>query len=188
MSIGSGNCGRQQLHFLFLPYLAHGHMIPMLDVARVLCSQGGASGTFVTTPRNAHLLRPTIEHYNAALGLSIDLLLVPFRGPEFGLPEGVESHATLPPGLEHMFSFARAVVELQGPVGDALRDCSPDCFVADVYFAWATRLAAEHGIPRLVFQWSGLFSLSLMNAIASVYDQMPRRPARVRWCLASLTA
>ncbi|KAF2565755.1 hypothetical protein F2Q68_00024298 [Brassica cretica] len=40
------------LHFVLFPFMAQGHMIPMVDIARLL-AQRGVIITIVTTPYNA---------------------------------------------------------------------------------------------------------------------------------------
>ena len=42
----------QQLHFVLFPLMAQGHMIPMMDIAKILVHRN-VIVTVVTTPHNA---------------------------------------------------------------------------------------------------------------------------------------
>jgi len=49
----------QQLHFVLFPMMAQGHMIPMMDIAKLL-AQRGVVVTVVTTTHNAARFEPSI--------------------------------------------------------------------------------------------------------------------------------
>ncbi|CAM8903339.1 unnamed protein product [Rhodiola kirilowii] len=46
------------LRVFFFPFMAHGHLIPMVDIARLFSSQGVHS-TIITTPLNANYISKT---------------------------------------------------------------------------------------------------------------------------------
>lgn len=48
---------------------------------------------------------------------------------------------------------------LDKPLENLLREYKPHCLVADMFFPWATAVAAKFGIPRIVFHGTGFFSL-----------------------------
>lgn len=50
-----------QLHFILFPLMAQGHMIPMIDIAR-LSAQRGLIITVVTTPHNAARFKHQTDH------------------------------------------------------------------------------------------------------------------------------
>ncbi|OAY39232.1 scopoletin glucosyltransferase [Manihot esculenta] len=150
----------RQLHIFFFPFMAHGHMIPTVDMAKLFASRG-VKATIITTPLNSLLFSKTIER-NKNLGVDIDLRILNFPSMEAGLPEGFEnmdsvtSHAN---AGELIIKFFHAVSMLQEPLEKLLQECQPDCLVADMFFPWATDAAAKFGIPRLVFHGIGFFSL-----------------------------
>uniref|UniRef100_J3MJB2 Uncharacterized protein n=1 Tax=Oryza brachyantha TaxID=4533 RepID=J3MJB2_ORYBR len=46
------------LHVVMFPWLAFGHLIPFLELAKRLAARGHAAVTFLSTPRNAFRLAP----------------------------------------------------------------------------------------------------------------------------------
>ncbi|KAI3910833.1 hypothetical protein MKW92_019189, partial [Papaver armeniacum] len=49
-----------QLHIFLFPAMAHGHMIPMVDIARLFVARGLKS-TIITTPLNSITVSKTTE-------------------------------------------------------------------------------------------------------------------------------
>ncbi|EMS58679.1 UDP-glycosyltransferase 73C1 [Triticum urartu] len=78
-----------ELHFLLVPLVAQGHIIPMVDLALLLAAWGPRV-TVVTTPVNVARNRATIDGARRA-GLAVELVELPFPGPQVGLPEGLEN-------------------------------------------------------------------------------------------------
>ncbi|GLT60420.1 hypothetical protein SLA2020_331870 [Shorea laevis] len=57
------------LHMFFLPFMAQGHMIPLVDIAKPFATRGMKS-TIITTPLNAPLFSKTIERSkNSEMGV-----------------------------------------------------------------------------------------------------------------------
>ncbi|GER36951.1 UDP-glycosyltransferase 73B4 [Striga asiatica] len=150
------------LHIFFLPMMAPGHMIPMIDIAWKF-STHGAKSTIITTPANASQFSQTIK-LGREKGLRIEISLVDFPCRESGLPEGCENlSSTTTPQMS--VNFLKALDFLQNPVGDMLRKAQPDCIVAGGYFWWATVLASELGIPRVGFYGTGFFPMCLFQSL-----------------------
>ena len=72
-------------YFVLVPLMAQGHMIPMVDMARLL-AEHGATVTFVTTPVNALRIKKIIEKIKQSQ-LPIDFLKLEFPCEKAGLPE-----------------------------------------------------------------------------------------------------
>ncbi|KAF9675878.1 hypothetical protein SADUNF_Sadunf09G0079200 [Salix dunnii] len=151
-----------QLHILFFPYMAHGHMIPTVDMAR-LFARRGVKATIVSTPLNSPLFYKTIER-DRQLGLDISIHNIKFPSAEAGLPEGCENLSSLT--SPDMFpTFLKAIGMLQQPLEKLLEDFHPSCLVADMVFPWATEAANKLGIPRLYFNGTGFFPLCVFDSI-----------------------
>ncbi|CAI0557437.1 unnamed protein product [Linum tenue] len=150
------------LHVVFLPFMAQGHMIPITDMARLFARRGVRS-TIITTPLNAPLFSGKIRR-DAQLGLPIETHIIEFPCVEAGLPEGCENVSAIKsPDL--MIPFFKAMAVFQRPVEDLLRNWRPDCIVADVVFTWATETAGRLCIPRLFFNGTGAFVVSVLHAL-----------------------
>ncbi|KAK1560728.1 hypothetical protein Q3G72_030209 [Acer saccharum] len=158
-----------QLHVFFFPFMAHGHMIPIADMAKLFATRG-VKTSVITTPANAPLFSKTIQRSND-LGIDMDLKIIKFPSAEAGLPEGCENvdaitNADPATSMEMTIKFFKATAMLQEPLEQLLREFKPDCLVADMFFPWATDVAAKFGIPRLVFHGFNFFSLCTSACIA----------------------
>ncbi|KAM7474104.1 hypothetical protein LguiB_021347 [Lonicera macranthoides] len=145
---------QKQQHMFFFPMMAHGHMIPTLDMAKLFSSSTTAAvkSTIITTPLNAPAFSSSIR------SSKIDLQILEFPSAAAGLPEGVENldHCT---SNEMHITFIKATALLQEPLERLLGELRPDCLVADMFFPWATRAASRFGIPRLVFHGTSFFAI-----------------------------
>ncbi|XP_039141963.1 UDP-glycosyltransferase 73C3-like [Dioscorea cayenensis subsp. rotundata] len=75
-------------HVVIVPLMAQGHIIPMLDMARLLAERG-VLVTFITTPVNASRIKPIIARMHES-NLHINFIELPFPCAEAGLPLGCE--------------------------------------------------------------------------------------------------
>ncbi|KAI9182127.1 hypothetical protein LWI28_022354 [Acer negundo] len=173
-----------QLHVFFFPFMAHGHMIPTVDMAKLFGTRG-VKTSIITTPANAPLFANPIQRSND-LGIDMDLKIIKFPYVEAGLPEGCENvdattNSTDPiKSMEMAIKFLKATAMLQEPLEQLLRECRPDCLVADIFFPWANDSAAKFGIPRLVFHGTGFFLWLVVGFVREVEPS-----CRTRWCDAS---
>ncbi|KAI0515666.1 hypothetical protein KFK09_008332 [Dendrobium nobile] len=143
------------LHMLFFPFMAQGHMLPLVDVAKLFAARG-ARITILTTPANAKIIRPTIDN-------SVCLHIIPFPSTDFGLPEGCENRSFVLPDNQRK-NFFKAVDSLRIPFDAVLSDLCPDCVVTDMFLPWTYHVATARGIPRLVFHGINNFALCAANA------------------------
>ncbi|XP_021743437.1 UDP-glycosyltransferase 73C3-like [Chenopodium quinoa] len=155
-----------QLHFVMFPLMAPGHMIPMIDMAKLIAKHGVAV-TIVTTPVNATRFKSTINRAIES-GLNIRLSQLEFPWQEAGLPEGCENVDMLP-SLGYAINFIKAAAKLQEPMEKLLKELQPkpSCLISDYGFTWTTEVARKFNIPRIVFNGMSCCSLlSLHNLIA----------------------
>ncbi|KAL2344775.1 hypothetical protein Fmac_006060 [Flemingia macrophylla] len=156
------------LHIFFFPFLAHGHMIPTIDMAK-LFAEKGVKATVITTPMNAPFISKAVEKAKSTSDKnSIHIQTIDFPCEQAGLPQGCESTDAVPT-VDMIQTFFTATALLQEPFEKLLLDQRPDCVVAGMFFPWATDSAAKFGIPTLGFHGTSLFSLCAMACVA-LYD------------------
>ena len=136
--------------------MGHGHLIPTMDMAKLFAARG-VKATIITTPRNVPLFSKT--H-----GINIDIQIIKFPAVEAGLPEGCENIDSVT-SLDMSHKFIKATKMLQQPLEQLLEEYQPSCLVADLFFPWATDVAAKFGIPRLVFGGTSFFSQSSQHSL-----------------------
>lgn len=162
-------------HFVLVPLMAQGHMIPMIDMAR-LFAERGVLVSLVTTPHNASRFETTISRAIDS-GLPIKLVQIKFPSQEVGLPIGYENLDSLP-SRDLLGKFFKALDMLQQPLEEYLRGdqntVPPSCIISDKSLFWTSEIAKKFGIPRIVFHGMCCFSLlashniKLHNVLQSV--------------------
>ncbi|KAK2995221.1 hypothetical protein RJ640_006960 [Escallonia rubra] len=157
-----GSPTERPLHAVFLPYMAPGHMMPLVDIARVFAAHG-LRVTIITTKMNAQSFKNAIER-DIRAGHQIAIEVLHFPAIEAGLPEGCEN-ISKSPTPEMTIKLFHAIEMLQPQIEELIRKCSPDCIASDVLFYWTTDVAAELGIPRLAFSGSGFFNMCVAYCI-----------------------
>ncbi|EPS58699.1 glucosyltransferase, partial [Genlisea aurea] len=146
-------------HFVLLPFMAQGHLIPMLDIAKLLASRN-CHVTILLTPANQTRLNDVLSRAVHSGGLKIQTLTLQFPPPDSDLPAACQNFDNLTSKSDGLKFFA-AISLLQNHVRESLLalDPKPDCLIADMCFSWGSRIAGELGIPRIIFH--GFCCLSL---------------------------
>ncbi|GFQ04097.1 scopoletin glucosyltransferase [Phtheirospermum japonicum] len=140
------------LHIFLIPMIAHGHMIPTLDMAKLLTSRGLIT-TIISTPAFSEPIRKAQNS-----GFSIGLKIIKFPPEKSHLPSNIVS-------LDQVTSddlipkFFKALSLLQEPLEKLIQELSPNCLISDMFLPWTNCCAAKFNIPRLVFH--GISYLSL---------------------------
>ncbi|KAL6211819.1 hypothetical protein ACLB2K_017042 [Fragaria x ananassa] len=156
----------EQLNILFFPYMARGHLIPLTRIAKLFSSHRGVKSTIITTALTAPFITKATQRSK-----NIELILIKFPTAEVGLPQQCES-ADMITTPEMEGKFFTAIRKLEPQLEQILDQHRPHCLVADLFFPWATDVAAKFGIPRLYFHATGLFS---MCAAMSVVIHKPHK-------------
>ncbi|KAJ0980395.1 hypothetical protein J5N97_008650 [Dioscorea zingiberensis] len=151
------------LRVFFFPLMTPGHMIPMIDVAKLFARHGAAT-TLITTPANEPFARPAIDRANSSsppLPHPINLILLPFPSSVHHLlPAGHENFSSISSSSDISNLFT-AIFALATPFRHLLQSHHPDCLVSDTVFAWTADISADLNIPRLIFHGPGIFSLCI---------------------------
>ncbi|KAK1615960.1 hypothetical protein QYE76_021477 [Lolium multiflorum] len=151
-------------HFVLVPLVAQGHIIPMVDLARLLAERG-ARASLVTTPVNAARLHGVADDALRAK-LPLDIVGLPFPPADDGLPPGCENIDQVKDN-GHFLPLYQAVYRLAGPLEAYLRALArpPSCIISDWCNSWTAGVASRLGIPRLLFHGPSCFySLCDLNA------------------------
>nr|XP_043610697.1 UDP-glycosyltransferase 73E1-like [Erigeron canadensis] len=177
------------LHFILFPLMGQGHMIPIVDIARML-AQRGATVTIVTTPVNAKRYKSIIiRAIEAKLKIQVLELQLPLA--EVGLPEGCESFDLLP-SFSLGTNLISATYMLEEPAEKMLRSLSPapSCIISDSMFPWTADMAKRLNIPRLIFYGPGCFAFVCIHKLRntnildeidsnSKYFELPGLPDKI---------
>lgn len=185
-----------QLHFVLFPLMAQGHIIPMIDIARIL-AQRNVIITIVTTPQNAARFTSTLAR-SLHSGLQIRVVQIPFPCKEAGIPDGCENLDMLP-SLGMAMSFFRATSFLQQPVEKLFEELTPkpSCVISDMCLPYTSQIATKFNIPRISFVGVNCFYLLCMYNVRiynvldstrtdSEYFVLPGIPDRIEITIAQL--
>lgn len=155
------------MHLLMLPWLAFGHIVPFVQLARRLLSSTSSSVrvTFLTAAGNVPRVEAMLSSPSSAGEAAV---VVPLRLPHVpGLPEDAASTADLSPEGAELLKAALDAARPQ--VAALLAELRPDAVLLDFATPWAAEDAAALGAKSLWF--------SVFSAVAGAYLSVPaRRP------------
>ncbi|XP_048127969.1 crocetin glucosyltransferase 3-like [Rhodamnia argentea] len=161
-------------HIVMLPFMAHGHLIPFLALARRICRQAPFSVTLATTPLNLRYLRSTISPDDDDSG--IRLYEIPFCSSDHGLPPDTENTENLP--FNKIVKLFHSSVSLAGPVECLISDITteegrpPLCVISDVFLGWSVDIAKRLGTKNIAFTTGGAYGTL---AYISIWVHLPHR-------------
>ncbi|KAL8036276.1 hypothetical protein ABFX02_12G147900 [Erythranthe guttata] len=167
------------LHFVLIPLMAPGHIIPMIDMAKLLARRH-VSVSILVTHLDATRFSPVIDRAVES-GLSIQLIKIRFPCEEAGLPRGCESADTLP-SYHFIGNFFSAIIMLQKPLEQLIsKDLMIDnpnpvsCIISDKHITWTAATCDKFRIPRIVFDGMNCFTQVVSNAlfISKIYERVP---------------
>ncbi|KAF8681914.1 hypothetical protein HU200_045365 [Digitaria exilis] len=133
------------LHVVIFPWLAFGHLLPALELAKRLASRGHRV-SFVSTPRNISRL-PQVP---PALAPLIGFVALPLPRVD-GLPDGAEATSDVPPGKADLHT--KAFDGLAAPFSSFLDADGDkiDWLVLDSFHYWAAAAAEGRNIPCVLY-------------------------------------
>lgn len=168
-------------HLVLFPFLAQGHLIPFLNLAKRFESLGqrGGSGhrrlevTIVSTPRNVASLRRALP-----AGSSIGFAELPFSPSDHGLPPDAESADAVPLHSFPTFSistevlrpsFEKLLTELAGREGR-----KNVCVLSDMFLGWTAEIAGALGVQHRMFLTNGAYASAVIFSIWLRPPSFPR--------------
>ncbi|KAG6663980.1 hypothetical protein CIPAW_02G059400 [Carya illinoinensis] len=149
-----------QEHIIMLPFLAHGHLIPFLALAKQLQQRTGYTITIASTKLNIQYLRSSISADSDSKILFAEL---PFCSSAHDLPPNTESTENL--SLDRMIKLLYASQSLEDPLFRLLNDIidqegrPPLCIISDLFFGWAVDVAKSVGTVTVSFNTGGAYGV-----------------------------
>ncbi|GLJ52981.1 hypothetical protein SUGI_1128490 [Cryptomeria japonica] len=162
-------------HVVVIPYVGQGHLIPFLELTKLLASQG-LIVSYISTPGNVARLQPQVDHAVNSSNPGVDIRLVSLPMPPIeGLPPGIESADNIPVHMSGI--LMKSSYKLAGPFEQWLElqmksaedqiqnsPSPPVCLISDMFTSWVHKSGAKFGLPTVVFQTSGAFAMSVMHS------------------------
>ncbi|KAJ1691243.1 hypothetical protein LUZ63_015398 [Rhynchospora breviuscula] len=136
-------------HFVLIPLVAQGHLIPMTDLACLLADKD-IHVSLITTPVNASRIRPIVQR-SIESNLPVQFVELKFPSAEIGLPDEYENVDQI--DNNDFIAFFESLKLLREPLEKYLQDhhIPPSCIISDGCNPWTTEIARSFCIPRLVF-------------------------------------
>ncbi|EOY08011.1 Don-glucosyltransferase 1, putative [Theobroma cacao] len=156
-----------QLHFVLFPFMAQGHLIPMVDIGRLL-AQRNVIVTIVTTPHNAGRVHKSVANATES-GHPIRLVQLQFPFKVVGLPEGCENMDMLSSSVENCFKFFSAANMMEEAAQKLFEKLTPrpNCIISDMCLYYTSRIASKFQVPRIAFHGFCCFCLLCLHNIRS---------------------
>ncbi|CAK9142544.1 unnamed protein product [Ilex paraguariensis] len=150
---------------LMLPWLAHGHISPFLELAKQLAKRN-FHVYLCSTPINLSSIEERIvELENQSLSIEIVELHLP-SSPE--LPPHYHTTNGLP---IHLQPTLRKAFEMASPsLSNILKTLNPHLFINDVVYQWPSAVASSHNIPVIQFQSSSAAMVSYFSHLLRTPD------------------
>lgn len=161
---------KEKLHVAMFPWLAHGHLMPFLEVSRFL-AQKGHRVSFISTPKNIHRLQ---KHSPISSSSPlINLVEIPLPHVD-GLPESTESTAEIP--IHKVPYLKKAYDKLQFPLAQLLKNSDINWIIQDFASNWLPRLAAQFGINSIFFSIYNATTLAFLGPPSELLGGHRQRP------------
>lgn len=170
--------GESKPHIVLVPALAQGHLIPFMELGKLLASHD-LSVSYITTPGISKWLRPQVQ------GLNLDIRLVSLPLPPIdGIPPGIDSpDQNIPSHIATLLYTSSS--KLAGPLEQWLdqqmqmnntdenpcNSAPPVCIISDAFTGWVHSSGAKFGIPTIVYHTCGAFAVSVMHSLLTYMPQ-----------------
>ncbi|XP_065616898.1 putative UDP-rhamnose:rhamnosyltransferase 1 [Quercus suber] len=148
---------RKKLHIAMFPWLAFSHIIPFLELGKLIAQKGHCI-SFISTPRNIDRL-PSIPPHLTPL---ITLVKLPLPRVE-NLPENAMATMDVP---HHIVPYLKLAYDsLDEPLSHFLESSAPDWIIHDFAPHWLPPIATKLGISRVFFRIFKASTLCLFRPV-----------------------
>lgn len=135
--------GDHKLHIFMFPWLAFGHLLAFLELAKFI-AQKGHFISFISTPRNINRLPKLPPN----LSSSINFVKLPLPNIE-NLSENAEATMDLP---ENEIPYLKKAYDgLEKSITLFLQSSKPDCLIYDFASYWLPNIATNLNIPHVFY-------------------------------------
>ncbi|KAL8486234.1 hypothetical protein ACS0TY_023080 [Phlomoides rotata] len=165
------------LRVLMFPWLAHGHVFPYLELAKIL-SHENFHIFFCSTPINLDSITKTL-HKDSSDDFSIQLVELHLPSlPE--LPPHYHTTKNVPPHL--MDTLMKAFQMSSSNFSEIITNLKPELLIYDAFQPWSAKIASSQGIPSVYFSIIGSISVSFFHHIYThkTADTFPSPAIRLR--------
>ncbi|XAR73500.1 Soyasaponin III rhamnosyltransferase [Bertholletia excelsa] len=151
------------MHVAMFPWLAFGHIIPYLDLAKFIARKGHRV-SFISTPRNIERLP------NLPPNLSPLIDFVKLTLPRISeLPVGAE--ATMDVRVEDVHYLKKALDGLEIQLANFLEASKPDWIIYDFAQHWVPTIAGKLGVSRAFFLIINAWFASFFGPASAMTDR-----------------
>ncbi|XP_048597056.1 UDP-glycosyltransferase 73C7-like [Brassica napus] len=153
------------VHFVVIPFMAQGHMIPLVDISKLLSQRQGVTVTIITTTQNVARIKSSLS--SSSIFSTINIVEIKFPFQLAGLPEGCESVDMLDSAgdLVKFFHAANTLEEQVEKAMEKLVQPRPSCIIGDMSLPFTSSLAKKLKIPKLLFHGFSCFSLACIHVV-----------------------
>ncbi|KAG2329128.1 hypothetical protein Bca52824_000308 [Brassica carinata] len=153
------------VHFVVIPFMAQGHMIPLVDISKLLSQRQGVTVSIITTTQNVARIKSSLSSSSPSSNINIVEVKFPFE--QAGVPEGCESVDMLDStaDLAKFFNAANTLEEQVEKAMEKMVHPPPSCIIGDISLPFTSSLARKLKIPKLVFHGFSCFSLACIHVV-----------------------
>ncbi|XP_078439144.1 scopoletin glucosyltransferase-like [Wolffia australiana] len=148
--------GQQELRVFVFPLMAAGHLLPAVDIAKLLANQD-ARVSIIVTPGNAAEVQKTTHLFSPP----IEILVIDWPYP---VAERRDHMSQLTSENEHL-DFLISTADLRPSFEQMVKLRRPAAMITDMFYPWTADVAEENGALRLVFHGINFFSLCLKDKL-----------------------
>ncbi|KAL8512757.1 hypothetical protein ACS0TY_019040 [Phlomoides rotata] len=150
---------RTSLRVLIFPWLAHGHIFPFLELAKIL-SRKNFHIYLCSTPINLDSIKNNLQTDSSDHDFCIELVEHHLPSlPE--LPPHYHTTKNLPPHL--LLNLINAFHNSSPNFSEIITNLKPDLLIYDGFQPWSAKTASSQGIPSVHFSTSSSTAISFFH-------------------------